>query len=463
MSVRIDVDRSGHEISPHLVGLHQVYTFTPDHVFEEGAFTEWVSKSGFSTSRFPGGSTVKYWDWEAPTGQPFEDPLSPEFDASLNESETEWMSLDEYLGFVEATGMTPLIGVNSYLGTVHGVEEEMIEKAVRSVRYVKERGFGGGFWYIGNEEMYKHGGPEGYARVFRRYAERMKAEDPEIRIFWNDNNPTERKIRAFLENDGGTADGLEAHGKWPFGGSPNLPSASYEEWLDEVPLRDRKNGDRKEGGRRWRDAADEYREIAASMGRDLLIANNEYGFGKKSYAGSFPRYEKGLLVTEFLMELLIGNWDMTAFWDLTRGTVDGVLDKQNDYRVNPAGLGMALLADAQGGQFLHTVETEIQSVHGFAARKDGAILLYLLNKTVESQSCEIAMRGARAKEVALQFLVESKDGYAELTQGRFTASKGTVQVELPAMSFAKIILRDPVDTVSVQSMRKDVSGFQATN
>ena len=457
LAIPIDAHLDGRAISANLVGLHQVYTFTPDHVFEKGDFTEWVKEKGFSVSRYPGGTTVKYWDWEDPTGQPFSDPMLPSFDPKLNKPESEWMSLDEYLDFVKAAGMTPLIGVNSYLGAVHGGESEMIEKAVRLVRHVKERGFGGGFYYIGNEEGHKHGGHAGYARSFRKYAERMKAEDPNIKIFWNHNNPNEKSIREFLSNDGGTADGLETHGKWPYGGEPGLPSASREEWLEEVPLRDRKNGHAPSGGRIWRYAADEYRAIAKSMGRELLIANNEFGFGKEGNLGTFTRFEKGLLATELLMEMLIGDWDMTTFWDLTRDTEDGILDRKNAFRINPAGEGIAMLAEVQGGVFLHATQTENPSVHGFAARKKGGVYLYLLNKTVEPHSCKISMDPAGFGEMEVQILAEAEDGYGELSQSLHLLDGDLPVAELPPMSFAKIALRSRGEGVSVinDEMRRE--------
>jgi hypothetical protein len=82
------------------------------------------------------------------------------------------------------------------------------------VKYVKDRGFGGSRWYIGNEESHFHGGIEGYAKTFARYASAMKAVDPNIVIFWNANDPSLDRMGQFLQNDNGTADGLETHGKW---------------------------------------------------------------------------------------------------------------------------------------------------------------------------------------------------------------------------------------------------------
>jgi hypothetical protein len=401
-------------ISPYLVGLHQVYTFTPDHVFTEGEFPQWVRESGVSSSRFPGGTIVKYWDWEHPNGQPFEDPLSPEFDATENTPASEWMSLDEFLAWVDRTGIEPIFGVNSLEGRVHDREAATIARAVRMVRYVKEHGHGGGLWYIGNEEAHLHGGIAGYAQTFRRYAEAIKAEDPDIRIFWNDNNPNATRIEEFLAHDGGTADGLETHGKWPYGGKPKLPPGTFEEWRDEVPLRDRKNGDRSAGGRAWRYAADEYRAIATAAGRTLLIANNEYGLGSGSNVVGFNRYTTGLLLSEMVMEHVIGDWFTTCFWDLTRGPETGLLDGTNGYRLNPLHLGMTLLAPVQGGRYLQTLTTAQPGVHGFIAGQDGVIIVCLLNKSTESHTLQLDLRSQGYRPVRALRMQDSADGYGEL-------------------------------------------------
>jgi hypothetical protein len=199
-----------------LVGLHHEYTFTNDSAFQDGSdLVAWVKHSGVSTSRFPGGNTVKFWDWENPTGQPFVDALDPAFNASKNQPASTWMSLDEYLAIVDKTSIRPILGVNAAHGARYNVEAAYIAKAVRMVQYVKDRGYGGAIWYIGNEEAYTyHGGMERYARTFARYASAMKAVDPSILVFWNANDPTLDNMRQFLQNDNGTADGLETHGKW---------------------------------------------------------------------------------------------------------------------------------------------------------------------------------------------------------------------------------------------------------
>ncbi len=438
LRISIDTSNPEHDISPYLVGLHQVYTFTPDEAFADGKLADWIKRSGISTSRYPGGTVVKHWDWENPTGQPFINSLDPEFDPSLNPPASEWMSLDEFLDFSKSAGLAPQFGVNAATGSLYDMKAEGIAKAARMVSYVKERGFGGGLWYIGNEEAHYHGGTIGYAQVFRRYAEAMKAVDPNIRIFWNANNPTHKNIQEFLQNDGGTADGLETHGKWPYGGKPDLPTATFEEWLEEVPLRDRKNGDKAAGGRQWRYAANDYRGWAAEVGRDLLISNNEYGFGSQMYG--FSRYTKGLLMTEMIMEHCIGNWFSTCFWDLTRGTDGGLLDKQADYRRNPVGIGMNMLADCQGGSFLQSIFTSLTGVHGFAAKKDKVLMIYILNKTLEPQSLAMELDGHSEGTGHARQMQDSADGYGQLKKVSVRKEDNTFSIDLPPLSFSEVII-----------------------
>ena len=419
LSITVNPADSQWTISPYLVGLHQVYFNVPDAEFADGRISGWAKRVGVSTSRYPGGSVVKTWDWEHPSGFFGNDYYAPDYNPSLNQDESEWMSLDEYLDFVETSGIMPMFGVNSLSGTLYNREADGIARAVRMVQYVKDRGYGGALWYIGNEEAYQHGSMAGYARVLARYGEAMKAVDPDIAIFWNQNNALSANIKDFLANDGGWIDGLETHGKWPFGGDPGLPAATFEEWQVEVPLRDRKNGTSAEiaaGGRAWRYAADNYRAIAAGEGRDILVANNEYGFGKSQYYTGFTRYTKGLVHTEMLMEHFIGNWFSACLWDLQNGTDRGVLDKANGYRFNPVHLGMNMLADCQGGEFIGTVSTDIPSVHGFAARKDDIIFIYLLNKTLEAHQVEISVTGGGDLAGFGRRMQDSADGYGELVQ-----------------------------------------------
>jgi hypothetical protein len=220
--------------------------------------------------------------------------------------------------------------------------------------------------------------------------------------------------------------------------------------MHEVPLRDRRHGNVKQGGRDYRASANQYRAWAAALGREgLLIADNEYGFGHIRQFAGFNRFTKGLLVTELLMEHFIGNWYSSCFWDVTRWIDEGLLDERNAYRLNPAHFGMQLLAECQGGTYLHTISTDLKSVHGFAAvssKEAGTILVYLINKSGDNQSIQVSMsnNGGGIQSASAQLMVNSVDGYGELQslpmEKSIEENPDSRSIVLPSFSFVQIAI-----------------------
>jgi hypothetical protein len=180
-----------------------------------------------------------------------------------------WMSLSKYLELCKTAQMRPLVGINY---NCHEYQKcnvslsDAIARAVRQVKFVVDAGFPGSFWYIGNED----GAPE-HPDMIAQVAHAIKAVDPKLKAFWNDNGLNPASLKAFLQATGSVMDGAEFHGKWPYGGDPNLPAFTYQQWLNEVPLVEHKSG------QTWREKIAELRVAAAEAGRpDFLLANNEY-------------------------------------------------------------------------------------------------------------------------------------------------------------------------------------------
>ena len=394
-TVALDPGRSEFTVSEYLTGLHFVYCYEDDAIYADGEFADWARRAGIGAARFPGGTVVKYWDWEHPSGVMEGDPWDPAYRPAIDAPARSWMSLDEFLAFAKRSGVLPILGVNMLSGHRFGREADSIARAARMVAYVRQHGFGGADWYLGNEEIGLYGGVEAFAQVFARHSHAMKVVDPTIRTFWNDNDGDPERILAFLAHDDGQADGYETHGKYPYGGEyKGLGTVTLDEWRRDVPIRDRKNYDRTKGGRVWRDAARVYRRAAASAGRPkLLIANNEYGLGGSHIEG-FDRYTYGLVLCEFLMEMLIGNWDRTAYWsnvlnsefdpDVPANRPDdrGLIAVNHHERLNPLHFGLEAIAKAQGGTFVGTFEPAL-GVHGCAVRNGDTLRIYALNKSAE--------------------------------------------------------------------------------
>ncbi|MEA1880336.1 MAG: hypothetical protein U9N11_06815 [Campylobacterota bacterium] len=439
------------EISKHMLGMHMVYTTAKDSLYEDGSIAQWAKEVSMGTSRYPGGSIVKYWDWKNPNGLRSDDIWNTKWDDSKQVDPSKWMSLDEYISFVETSGITPMFGVNSLSGKKYNRVDDSIQRAVDMVSYVKEKGHGGAIWYIGNEEVHQQGGIVKYAKMFKKHATAMKAVDPDIKILWNDNEVTANRLKRFLANDGGTSDGLETHGKWPYGGDPKRTKAgTYDEWLVEFPMSDRKHN------RNWRSAANTYRTVANNAGRkNYLIANNEYGLGKsENVIGFDDRYSVGLLMIDMLQEHFIGNWDMTCFWDNTRGDYNGLISKPTS-RMNPLHLGMSLLGDAQGGQMLE-LKTNKDYIYGFASKTDNKLYVYVLNKTLNTEELKISIpKSYSIKNTSAKMIQDTADSWGEIIDIDVnTNSEYSVQVG--ALTYTRIVfdldgIRTPLSITTIDN------------
>lgn len=106
VKVTVDTGKPKWKISKDLVGIHMVYSFADDAIYSNGKIAKWAKETGVATSRYPGGTILKYWDWKKPTGVMEGDPWDPKWKIKDNKPANEWMSLDEYLKFVKKSGIT---------------------------------------------------------------------------------------------------------------------------------------------------------------------------------------------------------------------------------------------------------------------------------------------------------------------------------------------------------------------
>ncbi len=448
-SFSIHTDNEKWQISDYIVGMHSVYNNEPDSFYENDAngYIAWMNTAGVSTMRYPGGSIVKYWDWENPTGVNRGDPWDPNWDPADQVPASEWFGLDEYLDVADASGITPLLGVNINSGYDYDMEQESIDRAVRMVNYVKSRGHGGAFWYLGNEGGNDSAANE--ARLFKDHAMAMKAADPDIKTMFNHNNLTPSYLTDYLAIAGDYIDIAETHGKWPYGGKPDLPPGTFEEWKVETPLRDRKNGTSQElsdGGRAWRTTLPALKAAAVAAGYpNLLFANNEYGHGSGNHTG-FDKYTQSMVAIDLLQEHFLGNWYMSCYWSTLRstdGANGGVVDKSNNYRYNPMSVGFEMLAKAQGGKMLEMTDTGDVSVYGMAVEKNDEILVYLLNKSETIQNSTIDLQSSISL-IATTFiegttLVNTEDLYGEsISISAVPTESNSFTCSLPAMSYTRL-------------------------
>jgi len=103
-----------------------------------------------------------------------------------------------------------------------------------------------------------------------------------------------------------------------------------------------------------------------------------------------------------------------------------------------------MLADAAGGNYMDTVSTVYPSLHGFAARKNGVLMLYLLNKTTDSQPVIIQLAGASFGGGFARSMQNTSDLYGKLVTLPVTGNGSRFSAELPAFTFTEFVFANPV-------------------
>ena len=406
----------------------------------------------------------------------------------------EWMDLNEYLAFCHRAHMTPLIGINylspeKYKTTNVGINHA--RACVKHVANMSENGvkaFKGAYYYIGNEDMHdKHiGGLLRAARLAARYADAMKSVDPTIKIFWNDNDADPSSVKTYLAEvkktvvpNGSTyrplIDGVEAHTKWPYGGSTNpvaIRPPTLRDWINEGPLRDHKRQ------RVHRYYAHQLRKAAAEAGfPNLLVANNEYGWALDATRDAVSnktefdnRYLLSLVMVDYLQELIIGGYDMTSFWDNHRisgpapgstsqqslwdGTFDGSDPSKPKYPFNPVHFAWEMLKPVYDTPMLW-FSSDRKTVLGFAAKSSTSFHVYLLNREQTAVPIRLQLKGTFGVKNSGPFVHEAMEDDSSgaikhmgkrsstgltVTKLAVTATDASFAITLPALSYSHVEL-----------------------
>eukprot|EP00730_Choanoeca_flexa_P014595 TRINITY_DN6437_c0_g1_i2.p2 TRINITY_DN6437_c0_g1~~TRINITY_DN6437_c0_g1_i2.p2 ORF type:complete len:267 (+),score=22.45 TRINITY_DN6437_c0_g1_i2:1003-1803(+) len=189
--------RSAFTLSHSLSGIHIVYCWAPSSLYGNGTFATWANNASVHTARYPGG-TASYWNWQRPTGYMGQSSFSPSWNGTQAPA-SEWMSLDTYLELAKDAGFLPMVGVNYASVKVFNVPlNESLTAARHQVQTVLNHGYRGAWFYIGNEDTYEAGGLEESARLVKQHANAMREVDPNITIFFNNNDITPDQLEVCL-------------------------------------------------------------------------------------------------------------------------------------------------------------------------------------------------------------------------------------------------------------------------
>ncbi len=425
IDVTIETDTELWQVSDTLIGFHLTYQTIPDKILtrklegKDVTLAAWAKATGIKHGRYPGGTTLKNYHWENPSYSFTEDPWAPNY-VKPNRAESEVWSLDDYLKFVTDSGIKPHIGINSHSGFKYDRMQDSIDRAARQVQYILDAGHTGAVYYIGNEEDHIQGGDQAAAYIDRMHIEAIKALDPTCKVIWNNQGIGYGVVRRMLNISGDWLEGFESHTKWP-----KTSGVTFEDWQTTTPM--------ESGGRVHRNAAKSVKKAALRAGfPNFIVANNEYGGGGDQ---STNGYELGLIMTEQLLELFIGNYDMSAYWNLP-----DMLRQSGTPRLKALHHSWELMAPAQGATYLEMTDNG-ENTPGFAVKTDDEIFLYLLNKASTDQTVNVDFTGFfDVKTDAASGLAteDANSHWGALQTKTVTHDNGTFTATLPALTLTRL-------------------------
>lgn len=435
VTITVAADQPGWTISKYLTGMHTVYGQEPDALWESPKLAQWMKEAKVGIIRYPGGTAVQHWHWDAPNGISFNtDSWDPDYRDRARDPEL-WMDLDEFMVFCRKIGAEPMVGINTRSGKKYKRREDSLESARRLIQHCRNQKYGVKFWYIGNE-CFIGWSAMAYARDIDDYARVLKSVDPDITIVGDWKFGPEAKNRFSQAMEIATLskelDILEIHEKYALGPDgwglrrDGYTSKTSAGWQQEAGL--------------YHGRLDHYIEsfLANTEQRDrpVKLAFNEWA------AMNADPYLSALTKGDYLISMFKYPVFSACDWTVHWGKGAPILFNKKSHKVTlqPAAEVFTLLSDALGQRHL-PMSSSHNTVYGFAAQQTqtDTILVYVLNKLSSNTSIELDL-GTSTGTADLLLTVTSLVNPGKLIPSPpVTVTSGTApRAVLPPLSFNRI-------------------------
>jgi hypothetical protein len=304
------INDSVKSISDILMGFNLVYPNERDAIWQDGRITMYLKNMKSSLLRYPGGTVVSFYHWNALSGHGHSDRWEPGYSLT-NKPKSEFMDLDQYIALIKNTGATPLVGINMSSGHTWNRQQDGINEAIALMNNCKDKNFPVEYWYLDNEPYMddSNGGEKTiteYANLINVYATAMKAINPDIQLIANwraDFKGRRSEYKTLFEIAGENIDIIDVHYYWAWSGP------TMAQWLMDTPIK------------RWtkdtfiQDIAN-FRQMAGEFGYpDTKLAALEWNLGPIS-AMALDQHQCAIIQAEIMMQFMIGGIDMATFWPL---------------------------------------------------------------------------------------------------------------------------------------------------
>ena len=433
-TVRLTVDTSQPQwrISRYLTGMHFVYGFERDSLYQDERIADWMRRAKVGMIRWPGGTAVQTYHWDRLSGISFKaDTWDPD-DKTPPASPADYMDLDEYIAFCRRIGAEPLVGVNLGSGRRFNRLEDSLDEARRLIHYCREKNYRVRHWYIGNE-CFKGWTAAKYAEYIDLYAEVLKSVDPNIVIIgdWKFGKRFDEAV--LIAKTSRHLDVMEIHEKWgnewgmnEDGGSPTL-----ENWQRESGI--------------YSGRLDDYtRRFLAEMkaaGRNVRLAFNEWG---ADMAGPVTPFHVALVKADYLITLFSHPVYSACDWNLNMGSSNAriLVTSKGGHELtgfNPAAHVFELCAPALEKLSVALTSSD-RFVYGFATQDSGREVtqVFLLNKHSTAKNVELVMNARKPGALRCEVVSFVEPGVVRTIVHPLLLPNVTPAFRLAPLSFTRI-------------------------
>lgn len=440
--VAVDIAKPQWPISRYLTGMHFVYGFERDSLYQDERIAAWMRRAKVGIIRWPGGGAVQSYHWDDLNGHSFgPDTWDPESRKAVA-SPADYMDLDEYVAYCRRIGAEPMVGVNLGSGRKFNRLQDSLDEARRLIQYCKDKAYQVRHWYIGNE-CYKGWTAEQYAKSIDLYAEVLQSVDPNIVIVGDWKFGPESKNRfeqtLLIAKRSKHIDVMEVHEKWgtEWGLCENNGAPTLENWQKEAGLY----------GGRLDSYIEKFNAEMKAAGKKVQLGFNEWG---ADMSGDTTPFHVALVDADYLISLFRHPIHSACDWNLNMGhSKSKILVTANDGHVltgfNPAAHIFELCATALEKQSVPLTSSD-RLVYGFAAKDavTGVVQAYLLNKHSNAAAVEVKIEGMALKDLTYDLASFVEPGVVKEAGKHRVEDNQPLVITVAPLSFNRLTFTSPL-------------------
>ena len=439
IQITVDASQPRWTISRYLTGMHFVYGFERDSLYQDERIADWMRRAKVGIIRWPGGTAVQTYHWDQLNGISFKsDTWDPAYKGKPAPP-TDYMDLDEYIAFCRRVGAEPMVGVNLGSGRQFNRLQDSLNEARRLIRYCKDKDYKVRHWYIGNE-CFKGWSAGKYAEAIDLYSGILKSVDTNIVIVgdWKFGPTAKQRFEQTLliAKTSKHINVMEVHEKWgnEFGLNEDTGAPSLNNWLQEAGVY----------GGKLDACIERFQAEMKTAGKNVQLAFNEWGAAME---GQTEPFHVALVKADYLVTLFRHPVYSACDWNLNMGSQKSkILITANDGHTltgfNPASHIFSLCATALEKQNVHLSSSDAL-LYGFAAKDSitGEVQVYLLNKYSNAMTVELAIAGTSLKTANYGVASFVAPGVLKETHARLTDDNKPTVIQLSPLSFSRITIK----------------------